>query len=98
MSRAQRIEEILQEKFSPSVLKVSDFSHQHRAGPDAQSHMDVYIVSSHFDGLNMVKKHRLIYAALQDELNTGLHALKLQVFGEDEQQTAATEPPRCKGG
>ena len=79
MTRAERIEKILQEEFSPEVLEVKDFSHQHSAGPDAQSHIDVYIVSSKFNGLNMVKKHRLIYATLHNELSTGLHALKLQI-------------------
>ena len=98
MTRAERIDKLLREEFSPSTLEVSDFSHQHRAGPDAQSHIDVYIVSSVFNGLNMVQKHRMIYGLLKDEMSSGLHALKLQVFGEDEAAQPASSPPKCKGG
>ena len=98
MSRKERIEELLNRTFSPTTLKVSDFSHQHSAGPDAQSHIEVYMIAEAFDGLNLVKKHRLVYSALQEELNTGLHALKLQVYGSSENVQVQTEPPRCKGG
>ena len=98
MTRRDRVQSILEEKFSPQTLNVVDFSHQHAAGADAQSHIEVYIISEAFNGLNLVKKHRLIYSALQSELQTGLHALKLQVFGSNEVAQDQSEPPRCKGG
>ena len=98
MSRKERIEKALTNKFSPTVLRVSDFSHEHRAGPDAQSHIEVYMIAEAFDGLNLIKKHRLVYAALQEELQSGLHALKLQIFGTEDQAQSQTKTPRCKGG
>ena len=98
MTRQERILATLTEKFEPQKIEVVDFSHQHSAGADAQSHIEVYIIADAFNGLNLVKKHRLIYSVLQNEMQSGLHALKLQVFGTAEAAQVQTEPPRCKGG
>jgi BolA protein len=35
------------------------------------------VVSAEFEGKTAVARHRLIYAALSDELAAGLHALSL---------------------
>ena len=96
MDRKNRIEETLQHRYSPIELVVNDFSHQHSGGGD--SHIEVYIVAEAFNNMSIVKKHRMIYNTLQAELDSGLHALKLQVFGSNEQSAAQTTPPRCKGG
>lgn len=96
MNRKERIEVLLKKTFEPTELVVEDFSHQHSRG--AESHIEVYIVAKSFDGCSIVQKHRSIYKVLQEELNSGLHALKLQVFGESEPRGDKTEPPRCGGG
>ena len=96
MSRKERVTEILKKTFSPKQLIVEDFSHQHSRG--AESHIEVYIVADAFDGKSVVQKHRALYKALQDELNTGLHALKLQVFGTQDPAVDKTVPPKCGGG
>ena len=96
MSRKERVREILENVFSPQQLIVEDFSHQHSRG--AESHIEVYIVAEAFDGKSVVQKHRSLYKALQSELDSGLHALKLQVFGANEQAVSKTEPPKCGGG
>jgi stress-induced morphogen len=96
MDRKERIEASLQKEFHPTELVVEDFSHQHSKG--SESHIEVYIVAEAFDGCSVVKKHRLIYKALQTELDSGLHALKMQVFGVHEEAAQKTTPPRCGGG
>ena len=98
MSRKKRIEEKLTNDFSPTALVVSDFSHEHSVPDGSESHIEVYIISETFNGLSLVQKHRKIYQSLTDELSTGLHALKLQVMGADEEPEAATKPPKCRGG
>ena len=41
-------------------------------------HLQVSVVSSSFDGLNRIRQHQLVYAALQQELATeAIHALAL---------------------
>ena len=96
MSRKERVKEILEDVFAPQQLIVEDFSHQHSRG--AESHIEVYIVAEAFDGKSVVQKHRALYKALQTELDSGLHALKLQVFGTKEQAVDKTAPPKCGGG
>ena len=56
--------------------------------PDAQiqiedlrgdgDHYAAYVTSRAFEGLNRVKQHQLVYAALQGKMGTDLHALALQ--------------------
>ena len=49
-------------------------------GDDGQ-HFEATIVSPAFEGLNMVKQHQLVYAALGDRIQTGvIHALALKTF------------------
>ncbi|CAI0434755.1 unnamed protein product [Linum tenue] len=35
------------------------------------------VVSKEFEGKSLVKRHRLIYGLLQEELQSGLHALSI---------------------
>ena len=80
-------------------MEVNDFSHQHNKG--AESHFDVFIVSSLFEGKRQVMRHRMIYQAVQSETDAGLHALQLQTLTPDEHQNSSTPkltPPKCQGG
>jgi acid stress-induced BolA-like protein IbaG/YrbA len=44
-------------------------------------HFEAYVVSSAFTGKPMVQQHKLVYAAVQDWLQTGeLHALALKTY------------------
>jgi stress-induced morphogen len=47
-------------------------------GADAETHFRVEVVSDAFNGLPLVARHRLVYAALKTELAQGLHALALK--------------------
>ena len=83
-SVAQRIEERLRERLAPTVLQVSDESALHAghagASPSGQgSHMRVRIASPIFEGRNRVQCHRLVYDALQDFIDAGLHALAIEL-------------------
>ncbi|KAF8407421.1 hypothetical protein HHK36_006553 [Tetracentron sinense] len=82
LSRANRIKQKLQSALEASVLEVEDVSYQH-AGHAAvkdsanETHFNVKIVSSKFDGQNLVKRHRMVYDLLAEELQSGLHALSI---------------------
>jgi BolA protein len=64
----------------PTSLTLIDNSHQHagHAGNDmdGESHFDLQIVAEAFQGLNLVKRHRLIYMLLGD-LMPQIHALQI---------------------
>jgi BolA protein len=71
----------LQSSLEASLLEIEDVSHQHaghaamKGNTAGETHFNVKIVSPKFDGLNLVKRHRLVYDALSEELQSGLHAL-----------------------
>ena len=78
---------------------MSDFSHEHSVPSGSESHVKVVIAAETFVGKNRVQRHRLIYSCLDSELQSGLHALQLHIYTEEELQTANIEPPpKCKGG
>ncbi|XP_062078991.1 sufE-like protein 1, chloroplastic/mitochondrial [Humulus lupulus] len=81
-SRGMRIKERLEKELSPVDLEVEDVSYQHAGhagvrGSDGETHFNVRIVSKEFEGKSSVKRHRLIYTLLQEELQSGLHALSI---------------------
>jgi BolA protein len=80
-NRIEKIESALREAFSPTELRIKDQSHLHAGHPGARDgggHFDVFIVSSKFEGLRSLQRHRLIYAALGDLMNTEIHALRIK--------------------
>lgn len=64
--------------FSPSELEVVDEGHLHagHAG-EGKGHFHVRIVSPAFAGVLPIRRHRMIYAELDDLMNHGIHALSI---------------------
>jgi BolA protein len=75
------ITEKLSKAFTPASLRVEDESHRHagHAGhrPGGETHFRLYIVSEAFRGKSRLERHRMINAALADELAGGIHALAI---------------------
>ena len=85
LSIAEQIHSRLSERLKPSALKVIDESASHagHAGASATgqgSHMRVCIASPLFTTLSRVQRHRLVYDALQDFIDQGLHALAIELI------------------
>ncbi|KAD3067245.1 hypothetical protein E3N88_35125 [Mikania micrantha] len=82
-SRGQRISEILKRELAPVELEVTDVSYKHaghagvKDSNNGETHFDLKVVSREFEGKSMVKRHRLVYSLLEDELQSGLHALSI---------------------
>jgi BolA protein len=82
---AARLEEQLRARLAPVFLEVIDESAAHagHAGANAQgfgSHFRVRISCTAFAGLSRVARHRLVYDALQNFIDQGLHALAIEVI------------------
>ncbi len=82
---ADQIHARLTERLQPTALKVIDESAAHagHAGASASgqgSHMRVCIASPMFTLLSRVQRHRLVYDALQDFIDQGLHALAIELI------------------
>jgi acid stress-induced BolA-like protein IbaG/YrbA len=48
------------------------------------AHFEAVIVSPSFAGLNRVKQHQLVYAALGERMREEIHALSMKTFSPDE--------------
>jgi len=90
-TRAQRIEQILTEKFAPLRLEMVDDSDRHIAHlsknnvpPGGETHYQLVLVSDVFTGMSRVARARAVHEALDAELGTGLHALSLKLKSPDE--------------
>ena len=75
----------LQETLAPTRLEVLDESAAHlgHAGQDgtgAGTHFRVRIASPLFEGRPKVARHRLVYDALREFLDRGLHALAIETL------------------
>ena len=82
---AEALHQRLSELLAPSRLEVIDESAAHagHAGADASgfgTHFRVRIASPLFAGKTPVARHRLVYDALRDYIERGLHALAIETL------------------
>jgi BolA protein len=87
---AQRIiafDEDLRKAFQVKALKIDDESHLHAGHAGAASgggHFRLEIVAQEFKGLNLVARHRAVYAALNRYIPKEIHALTIVALAPDE--------------
>jgi BolA protein len=82
---AQALTQRLQERLNPVFLEVLDESAAHAGHVGANdtgfgTHFRVRIQSAVFTGKSRVARHRLVYDALQEFIDQGLHALAIEVI------------------
>ncbi|QNK01081.1 BolA family protein [Dyella telluris] len=74
----EQIRERLQQALDPSVLEVLDEGYKHAGhANEGKGHFHVRVVSAAFAGQLSIKRHRLVYAALQGLMDNGIHALSI---------------------
>jgi len=86
--RSQRIEKALVDAFSPVKLLVKDQSHLHagHAGArDGLGHFDVTIVSEKFSGASRLRRHKMVYGALGELMQSDIHAVRITARTPSEQ-------------
>ena len=71
---------------APISLTIRDDSAQHagHAGNTGGGHFHIVIVSVLFNDKNLVARHRLIYAELQDLIPQQIHALSIDAKSSDQ--------------
>ena len=85
--RVERIRALLTDALAPETIEVVDDSHKHAGHAGArgvQGHFGVDIVSAAFAGKLPLARHRLVYAALGDMMQTDIHALAIRARTPDE--------------
>lgn len=85
--RMQLFEADLRSAFELLDLKIEDESHLHAGHAGAASgggHFKIRIVSPQFEGMNSVKRHRAVYAALSSHFPQAIHALTIEAMSPAE--------------
>lgn len=82
---AQALTQTLRDRLQPSVLEVLDESAAHAGhagsnGLGAGTHFRLRIASPLFTGRTRVAQHRLVYDALREFMDQGLHAIAIEVL------------------
>ena len=80
MTRIERIRDALA-ALQPVTLDVIDDSHKHaghEGARDGRGHFTVRIVSPVFAGKAPLARHRAVYAALGEMMQTDIHALAIE--------------------
>ena len=101
MNKQTRITERLRNQFAPSHIDVVDESHQHNVPAGAESHFKVTLVSEHYRGQSLIKRHRAVHQALAGDIQDAIHALALHTYTPDEWQAKGNQAPvspACRGG
>jgi len=86
-ARLAEIRKRLGDALQPEMLDVEDESHLHagHAGArDGRGHFRVMIVAAAFDGKTMLVRHRAVYAALGELMQSDIHALAIDAVASDE--------------
>ena len=85
--RIAAFNEDLHKAFQIQDLKIEDESHLHAGHAGAASgggHFRLEIVAPEFKGLNLVARHRAVYAALNRHIPKEIHALTIVALSPDE--------------
>ena len=85
LSIAQQMHQALTQRLVPTTLEVLDESAAHAGHAGANgtgfgTHFRVRISSPLFTGKPRVAQHRLVYDALQEFIDQGVHALAIEVL------------------
>lgn len=73
----------------PLSVEIADDSalHAGHAGAGSGGHYRLTIVSPQFGGKSTLDRHRMIYSALQEIMQHGIHALNIRAYAPDEVQS-----------
>lgn len=85
--RVEKIRAAIEAALQPVQLEIVDQSHRHagHAGArDGRGHFDVLIVSDSFKGKLPLARHRMVFAAVGNLMETDIHALSIKALSTDE--------------
>ncbi|XP_030027974.1 bolA-like protein DDB_G0274169 isoform X2 [Manduca sexta] len=99
------IESIIRNKLQTGLeakhLDVINESYMHNVPKGAETHFKVVVVSDKFDGLTLIKRHRLVNDILKEELKSGVHALSIEAKTPAQWEASdkvVESSPNCRGG
>lgn len=87
MERVERMRTRLSEALKTDAIEIVDEGHRHIGHPGAASglgHFAVWIRSPLFTDASMLERHRLVYDALGDMMQTDIHAVSIRALADAE--------------
>lgn len=89
--RADAVRQQLTDALDASRIEIKDVTQRHRRhaeAKDGRAHFEVVVVSERFAALPTLRRHRLVYDALDQMMNTDIHSLSIKALtpGEDSDQ------------
>ena len=81
--RIERMRARLEKALAPVALEILDEGHKHvgHAGArDGRGHFALEIASAAFAGKSSLARHRMVYEALGDMMQTDIHALSIRAI------------------
>ena len=79
--RLVRIKRLLTDNLGADSVDVIDESHKHAGHAGAKTgmgHFEVHIIAKAFEGKSLLERHRQVYDALGDMMQTDIHALSIK--------------------
>lgn len=102
MSVQQLLETKIMQALQPEFLRVVNESSGHNVPRGSETHFRVLVVSAAFEGVPLVGRHRLVNAALAQELQGGVHALAIDALTPEQWrargEASLSASPACQGG
>lgn len=91
----------LQECLNPQHIDVINESYMHAVPKGSETHFKVVVISSQFEGLSLIQRHRLVIDTLKTELNGVIHALSIEAKAPQQWESSNKkihQSPPCLGG
>lgn len=85
--RIQQIEQRLTDVLAAENVDVIDESHMHAGHAGAKTglgHFNVTVVAEAFAGKTLIQRHRQVYDALGEMMQTDIHALSIKAYTPDQ--------------
>ena len=103
-SISSKVDEFFSKNGGLTAITLENESYLHSVPSDAETHFKITVVSDHFVGKRLVQRHQVLNRLLSEELKTGVHALSIHTFTNQEWQQYLDEhvkppvSPLCMGG
>jgi BolA-like protein 1 len=96
----QKIFAKLASELNPSFLDIENESYKHNVPKGSESHFKVCVVSSTFEGMPLIKRHRTVNSILAEELKEEIHAMSIlaKTPSQWEKTPELGSTPNCLGG
>ncbi len=89
--------QLLEKRFSPIVLKITDKSYTHVGHPEEMQTremlLDLVIVSAGFEGKTLLEKHAALYAALGVGKTAEIHGITIRAYSPAEWEKSGLGKP-----